>query len=212
MPSPRNIELVSDSWSELPYDKYIVKNRLEKEAYQNGRDFFLEYDEYTHLVICPDDIVIDYDSFELLKRDMEEYEFSNLCGVGMLDENSNAYCCKPFGVPFNQVSSGSYYYKETDRGYPLLPKKIFECGYSGFMIQWLERSLVEKLSFDGGCNNGEGCMDVKMSEEFKEMGESFIIEPNANFTHLRNAQKKQLKEWMKNGDHKGYTIYMGKQG
>jgi len=211
MPSPRRIQEVTDSWGYLPYDKFIVKNRLEKEAYQNGRDFFLDTKEYTHLVICPDDVIIDYDSMEILRRDVEEYNFNNICGVGMVDEQSNTYCCKPLGVPFDARGVGSYYYKPNDKlreGCKILPDEITQVGYTGFMIQWLSRDLVKKLSFDGGCEDGKGCMDVKMSMEMKKLNIPYIVEPHAYFTHLRNAQKNEVKEWMENGDHRGYTVHI----
>jgi len=212
MPSPRNIPEVYASWEELPYDRYVVKNKLEREAYQNGRDFFLSHDEYTHLVICPDDIILDYDAFELLKRSVEEGNYNNLCGVGMVDETSNAYCCKPLGVPLDAKSGGSYFYKETYRHYKLLPDEITQVVYTGFMVQWLDRDLVYNISFGGGCEDGEGCMDLLMAKELRYMGIPYLIEPKAYFTHLRNRGSKELKEWKRNGDHKGYEIYVEKQG
>ena len=211
MPSPRSIPDVTNSWQYLPYDKYIVKNRLEKQAYQNGRDFFMDHDEYTHLVICPDDIIVDYDSMEILRRDVEEYEFNNICGVGMVDEESTAFCCKPLGTPFDATGVGSYYYKINDKlrdNCEVIPNEITQVGFTGFMIQWLDRELVKKLSFEGGCEDGKGCMDIKMSEEMEKLEIPYIIEPHAFFTHLRFEQKRELKKWLKNGDHKGYTVHV----
>ena len=82
-------------------------------------------------------------------------EMSNLCGVAMVDEESNAYACKPLGVPFDAQSGGSYYYKDKERNYTLLPdNKVIEVGYTGFMIQFIRRALLNHLSFEGGCQNG----------------------------------------------------------
>ena len=212
MPSPRDIEEVYDSWSNLPYDKYVVKNYLEKPAYQIGRDFFLENEEYTHIVICPDDIIIDYHAFELLKNTIQKNNISNLCGVAMVDETSNAYACKPLGIPYDSMAGGSYYYRDKQRDYPLLPvNKVIEVGYTGFMIQFLERELVEKLSFEGGCEKGEGCMDLKQSQEMDGLDERYFVHTGAFFTHLRRVQYEETKEWIKNGEHtKGYTVYISK--
>jgi len=212
MPSPREIPEVEESWDALPYDKYIVKNMLEKPAYQKGRDFFLEHEEYTHIVICPDDLIIDYNNFELLKRTTEENDLSNLCGVAMVDEESNAYACKPLGVPFSAMSGGSYYYRDKERNYKLLPdNQILEVGYTGFMIQFLERDLVEThLSFDGGCENNNGCMDLMQSREMSSNHIPYLVHTGAFFTHLRRRQYKETKEWIKHGDHTGYTIHLQK--
>ena len=214
MPSPRSITEVEASWNDIPYDKYVVKNELEKPAYQIGREFFLSHAEYDYIVICPDDIIIDYDSFELLKREVEENQLSNLCGVAMVDELSEAYACKPVGVPFNAMSGGSYYYRPSPllrEGWKIIPdSQILEVGYTGFMIQFLERWLVELyLSFDGGCDDGAGCMDLMQSREMKKVGMPYLVHTGAFFTHLRRRQYKETKEWIRNGDHtKGYTIHV----
>lgn len=165
--------------------------RLEVDAYQTLRNYFLEHKEYTHLVICPDDLVIDYDSFMILKRDVEEYDFSNLAGIANIDESQpNVYCCKPLGIDITQNSKGSFYTKDT------IPEEVFEAGFTGFACQWINRELMEKLSFTGGCNNGEGCMDFKFTEE---IGEPQMVEPRAFFYHMRCAQIEQVKKW-KNQD------------
>ena len=77
----------------LIIDFSIVKMKPEPEAYKDGRDFFLEHEEYTHLVICPDDLVIYYVPFMKLRRETEKYDFPNLCGISNLDEDRpNLYC------------------------------------------------------------------------------------------------------------------------
>ena len=211
MPSPRNIPEVESSWNDLPYDKFIVKNELEKPAYQKGREFFISHDEYDYIVICPDDIIINRESFNVLKVTVEMLEMSNLCGVAMVDETSRAYACKPIGVPFDAQSFGSYYYSPhmNKRKFELLPKnEVLEVGYTGFMIQFIRRDLLNHLSFEGGCQNGTGCMDIKQSQEMQKLKLPYLVHTGAFFTHLRRRQYKENKEWIKNGDHtKGYVIY-----
>jgi hypothetical protein len=209
IPSVREIPEVIDSWNALPYDKFIVKYRLEKEAYQNGKNFFLNHEEYTHLVICPDDLVLHYDAFEMLKRDVEEHDFLNLCGVSFVDEDSSAYCCKPMGVDITKSTKESYYQKTGTKGIKdnqILPNEIFDVSFTGFTCQWISRDLMEKLSFDGGCNDGKGCMDLQFAYDMK--GIPMLVEPNAYFTHLRNRCKNEVKEWLVNGDHTGYSVYL----
>jgi len=207
IPSVRQIPEVIDSWNKLNFDKLVVRMKLERAAYKTGRDFFLHMKRYTHIIICPDDLVIDYDSFMMLKRNVSKYNLSNLAGISNLDEgNMDTYCCKPLGVSLTAKSKGSYYEKKN------IPKEIFEVGFTGFTCQWLERSLVEKLSFTGGCNDGAGCMDSKFTEEMIDMGEIQLVQPNALFYHMRMAEYHQVRAWKNRGHEKneGYNIFLNK--
>ncbi len=205
IPSVREIPRVIESWNELPYDKYVVRMKLEAPAYQDGRDFFLSHSEYTHIVIAPDDMVVDYDSFMTLQRDVKEYRLTNVAGIANLGQDDpDVYSCKPIGVPFIQKTKGSYYDKNN------IPNELFTVGFTGFACQWLERELVEKLSFKGWCNNGQGCMDAQFSTEMNEMVNMQIVDPKTYFPHLRNEQYDEVKAWKAKGSefHIGYTVHL----
>lgn len=214
VPSVREIPEVIESWNELPYDKYVVRMMLEAPAYQTARDFFLLHKEYTHIVICPDDLVIHYDAFEMLLRDVEEYDLSNLSGVAYIDEGSiGVYCCKPKGIDLTNQSKGSFYEDSSNKNvHPknILPNKIFEVGFTGFCCQFLERELVEKMTFKGGCEDGAGCMDLEMAYNCQKLDKPMMVQPNAFFTHLRNRCKEEVQAWKKRGTeaHIGYTIHL----
>ena len=57
-PSPRDIREVYEALRETGYDRLYAKYYPEKTAYNLLRDYFLDHTEYTHLVICPDDLII----------------------------------------------------------------------------------------------------------------------------------------------------------
>lgn len=209
-PSVRNIGKVRKSWQDIPYDKYVVRYKLEDNAYSDGRDTFLDNKKYTHLVICPDDLVIDYDSFMILKRDVEEYDFNNIAGVANLDESQpDVYSCKAVGIDPTSKEKGSYLEKShfIDIHEPCM------VGFTGFACQWIERSLVEQLSFTGGCNNGKGCMDLQFTREMDKLGIGQIINPDAFFYHMRNAQHLQVRKWKGMGEekHRGWSYWIESQ-
>lgn len=205
IPSVRQIPRVMESWGDIPYDKFLVRMMLEPRAYKTGREFFIDHEEYTHIVIAPDDMVIDYDSFMRLKNDVIEYGFSNISGLANLGQNDpDIYSCKPVGVPLGQNTKGSYYEKHN------LPDSIFEVGFTGFACQWIERKLVEKLSFTGWCNGGKGCMDAQFSKELSDMGIPQLVDPDTYFPHLRNEQYDEVRAW-KNAAHEpdeGWTEFI----
>ncbi len=201
-PSVRNIPEVIKSWNGISYDKYIVKMKPEPEAYKDGRDFFLEHKEYTHPVICPDDLVIYYDPFMKLVRETEEYNFSNLCGISNLDEDRpDLYCCKPLGM--SPKTKGHNIDKEyADK----LKGKIIQVGFTGFSCQFLDRELVKKLSFTG-LDNTPNNLDQQMANELNELHVPMIVDFDAYFWHMRKAQLANVKEWKNNPvKPKGYNI------
>jgi len=195
-PSPRNIPEVIQSWKAIPYDKFIVKNKLEHIAYKEGRDFFLENEKYTHLIICPDDLVLYYNSFYTMLFTVMDYDYSNLSGIANIDESQpDVYCCKPLDVDPTQKTKGSFYTKET-----IPQENIFEVGFTGFVCQFIERELMEDLTFTGGCSGGQGCMDLQFTNECKNLGVPQLVDKRATFYHMRMAQYDKLKAW-KNGPH-----------
>ena len=206
-PSPRNIPEVIQSWEAIPFDKFIVKNKLEDVAYKEGKKYFLENKQYTHIVMCADDLVIYYNSFFTLLFDVLDYGYSNLAGISNIDESQmDVYCCKPLGVDPTKVSKGSFYTKEN------VPKEnIFEVGFTGFTCQFIDRELMEDLTFTGGCNGGKGCMDLQFTKECINLGVPQMVDQRALFYHMRMAQYDEVRAWKnkaKGCERKSYTVLL----
>ncbi len=205
IPSVKNIQTVWDSWDKLLYDKFVSRGRREIPAYKAGVDYFKKHKQYTHFVICPDDLVIATDSFNILKRDIEEYGYNNICGVSNVDEDSpDYYCCKPYGL--NPATKGRNFTNEDKQQ---LTDNIIQVGFTGYSCQFLDRDLTEKLSFTGACNNDEGCLDLRMALEMNKMEIPMLVDFDANFWHMRKHSRKQAYEWVRDTTHtpdEGYTI------
>ena len=206
-PSPRSIPEVIQAWEVIPYDKLIVKNKPEDIAYKEGRKYFLENEQYTHLIICPDDLVLYYNSFFTLLFDVLDYGYSNLSGISNIDESQlDVYCCKPLGVDPTKKSKGSFYTKDT------IPEdNIFEVGFTGFSCQFIDRELMEDLTFTGGCNNGSGCMDLQFTKECINLAVPQLVDKRAIFYHMRMAEYHQVRAWKnkaKGHERKSYTILL----
>ena len=197
----------------IDFDRVYVKDFNEWMAYAIGKAFFLMREEYTHLVIWPDDLVYDDIGFRQLLLDVEEYELSNLAGTASLNEDMtpNISCTKQKGADLFAQSHGSWYqFEKTDKDRKntlVLPDEIFEVGFTGFCCQILERDLVRKLSFIGACNENKGCMDSRMSMDMKELGIPLLVQPTIRFTHLRNRQLSEVLA-VKSGIKKGYVKFV----
>jgi hypothetical protein len=200
-PSPRDIPEVRATWDALPYDKYVVKKRLEPRAYQDGRNYFLRNKEYTHLVVCPDDMEVSKDSFYQLLWDIVEYDYPTIAGLSNIDEDRpTVYSAKPkkfmnYSLDHTPATKGSLYSRIKETYLPKDP--IFEAGFSGFACQIIRRDLMEKVSFTGSCNNGTGCMDWKFTQECHKLGIKQMVDQRAFFFHRRRAQYREVMAWKK---------------
>jgi hypothetical protein len=165
----------------------------------------MQHKEYTHLVICPDDLVLNLEGINVLIDDIKASNYPALSGIANIDEsNMVTKCCQPAGIPYDSDSPPcDQWYKENT----LPDEDIFEVGHSGFACQFVSRTLMEEVSFTG-IKDG-GFMDWKFSKECHEMKTPIMVDKRAEFYHMRTAQYAELHEWL-DAPHRwdeGTTVY-----
>jgi len=201
MPSPRDIPRVKQAWSKLDYDKLIIKYKPQVEAYAEARKFFLKHTEYTHFVICADDLVIEPCQLGVL---LEDAEFMDVVdGLCNIDESQpDTYAIQPEGCNISgekpDCSYGAWYMKDKK---PILPKiRYLKVGHSGAACRVINRETFEKLSFTGGNPTKNGWYDFQMSKDLKELDIPIIVDLEVKMWHMRGEQKPN-NEW-------GYTLFL----
>jgi hypothetical protein len=193
IPKVRNIEKVVNSWDHLPYDKLVVENFKEEDAYHFAKYYFLLQEHYTHLVICPDDLVIDHDAFEALKRQVDEYDLSNLSGIanhtqGLPDD----YCCQKIeSVNYDYTDGSAAEYYTSDN----IPSELFMAGFTGFCCQWIDRELMSKITFNGTNDRGNS-LDWQFARELYKLEIPLMVYPDSKFEHLSKEQRRELRQWV----------------
>ena len=71
---PRNIPKFEEAILKIKCDKLHVNYYVQYVAYPLARIEFLKRNEYTHLVIVTDDLIVTPRDFEILKTDAEKYD------------------------------------------------------------------------------------------------------------------------------------------
>ena len=200
MPSVRDIASVKRLWHKLPYDKFIVKYKLELEAYEEGRKFFLDHKEYTHIVMCADDLEVTPEGLEILLDDVRENGYKTIGGVANLDEtNPDTYAVMRLGCVYSKEKpSGSWYKKDT-----LPEESIIEVGHLGFTSQVITRELIEKTEWD--CI---GFFDWFFSKKCKEMDTPIFLDTRVKLWHRRFEQYDRVKEFKANYPNEGYSFLL----
>ena len=191
MPSPRDIPQVKEQWHHLPYDKLIVKYMDERSAYETGKSYFLEHDEYSHFVICPDDLVVTSEGLLTLLASVTRIKCETLSGVCNIDEEQpDTYALQPLGTcdyarekPDNTF--GRFYMGKSD---PRLPKdRILQVGHSGFACQIISRRLMEQFEF-----TADGWFDWQFSKICHKLDIPLFADTSVHFYHMRGHSKPQI--------------------
>ncbi len=204
-PSVRNIPAVLELWEKLPYDHLIEKYKMPLDAKQSAKRFFLENTGYTHLVVMPDDLEVVQDNIDQLIEDIEINHYEVIGGMCNIDESQpHVYNIQPNGISYESLgpraSKGSWY---ADNDKPLLPdKNIFQVGFNGFALMFIERSVMEQLSFVGAADDGQSNFDWNACRECYKLGIPVMTDKRVNMYHRRFEQYDEAKAFKKGILHK----------
>lgn len=189
MPSPRDIPQVKRHWHNLPYDKYIVKYHEQAPAYTAVKDFFLKHTEYTHLVVCPDDLEVTPHKLELLLEDSKEH--SVIMGYCPLDETMETTYNLQLSIDNNihpPKSKGCWIEEQHLEPFP----DIFQVKYAGMACGVLERETWKKARWtstqntDGQYNGGN--WDYAFCQDMNKLKIPVMVDKRCKFRHWRNLQ------------------------
>lgn len=203
------------------YDKLWVCYYNSYEARQIIKDYFLKYDEYTHLVILPDDMIVNQSAIDLLINNLEDGQnYQVLVGCCNVDNKENR---DKLNVSLQVIHpkrvDGTYYYNfitvfDTHLIGRPQPTRVY---YQGDAFLILRRDVVDKLSFDtdyklNEIEPWEGCCnDVVMSWELSELGIPIYCNLKARFQHLKlNDLENYAKKLV--GEETSYTHFVRARG
>lgn len=175
-PSPRDLPEVYSALKKCPYDRLYAKYFPEVQAYTLLRNYFLSHAEYTHLVICPDDLIIEKKNVENLRDILEKQPYDVLAGVCNVDLGENR---GKLNVTHNLPHPTRWVPERGQTGWRTydwfredeVTEGIFPVKFSGFACQAISREIVERLPFqDDSAFNGTpgmttGAIDVMFANQ-----------------------------------------------
>ena len=198
IPSPREVEQFKQATSKLPYDKLWVKNLPEINAYYQGRKYFLDHEEYTHLIILPDDLIVTPQDIEKLLQNADMIEvLSGYC------ENTIRQMWNYEGPPEEQPDSNislilppSPPMSGTYSAYDFMSLRFIDClnktgehiikiRYSGFAPTIISRAVIEKIPF----RSEYCCVDSCFSTDIHKAGIEQYCDLRVKTEHLELRQK-----------------------
>jgi hypothetical protein len=197
LPSPSDFPTIKEALDKITeYDKLWVKYSPEHITYPIIRTEFLNHPEYTHLVICPDDLLIDdKNKLEMLLQDSQTLGdkaiVSGYCNVDT-SENSKYANVTQFTVPTKRQERISYkwYTLEDLRQKSLQENPLIKVAFTGFPLIVIPRSAMEQIAFRNdsftGQFDGNGCcVDVMFCNDAIEKGFEIYVDTRVRLQHLK---------------------------
>ena len=200
-PSPRDIREVYEALRDTGYDRLYAKYYPEKTAYELMRRYFVDHEEYTHLVICPDDLVIKKEHMDALVEDLQKDDYACLSGVCNVDQGSNKnYLNITYNLPHpvrmvpekKQVGWRHYHWVHKDEPFNVNIQPFL---FSGFACMFIRRDVMEKIKFtDDAAQNGTpsmitGAIDVMFSNVCAILKIPQMVDTTVRMEHLKGKDR-----------------------
>lgn len=145
---PKDIPQVLDELEKIPCDKLYINYYPYPYPHRIARDYFLAHPEYTHLVMCTNDLVVTHKDYEGMLRNIVNHPMIDVwCGVCNVDTTEECdYWNICFDLPvLKWPRQYNWIHKNSGlKGY------VIRVPFAGFPFMWIQRKVMEKM-----CLNGE---------------------------------------------------------
>lgn len=200
-PSPRDIPEVYEELKLTGHDRLYAKYYPEKIAYRLLQKWFLDHEDYTHLVICPDDLIIKKEHLDRLISVLREYDYPVLSGVCNVDQGANKdFLNVTYNLPHptrsvpekKQVGWRHYHWVHKNTVFPNI---IHPFLFSGFAAMFLRRDVVQRYRFtDDARQNGTpslitGAIDVMFANVCAIEGIPQMVDTSVRMEHLKGKER-----------------------
>jgi hypothetical protein len=215
IPSPRDIAAVKEALDSIQiYDKLWIKYSPEHITYPLMRHQFLNHksQHYTHLVICPDDLLIHRTDLDILFYDYEnvletEEERQNTILSGYCNVDTSNYSkyanVTRFDVDPDRSKRSDYKWIslkemekiEQDAATSAQKNKfhrdyLIDVKFAGFPLFIIPRNIIENIEFRNDSHTGKFddqgcCVDVMFCHDVIKKGYKILVDCRVQLEHLK---------------------------
>jgi len=186
--SPRDIPQVIESMQKCPYDQVWLKYHYEGQAWHMARQIFLQNEQYSHLVVWPDDVVYNDHAFyymqDLVKGDDS---FKVVAGYVNVDYpiKNNFVNCSLYSLPSIDRKSRTFLWETKD--YMERHLEWYHCvKFSGGPFLF-NREILDKCYLDGDSPGSfnDNSQDVVTCNWLHDRNIPIWIPSASYFLHMR---------------------------
>jgi len=193
--NPRELPAFQESINNIKnIDKVFIKYFTpEADAYYSLRLFFLHHFQFSHLILCPDDVLFTEKEIQTLIDDIGKFNPPVITGFSNINltDQINDVTLSLYPEPMERAA----------RQYQLLTKqdlakmpRYFQVKWQGFSLTTIRRDIVERIEFDddakwNGQPYGAGCcLDSTFSYNCNIRGIPIICDQQVQILHLREGR------------------------
>jgi len=207
--SPRANIINVECWNDkMPCDMILPTFTTEWLAYQQMRNYFLEHEEYTHLVLATDDIVVLPEHVDMLQDVLERNDYPVLSGMMNVEQSDTEIVNLTILLPSKDRKIRAYQSLKRSE----LPDDIFRVGFSGFPLMAIRRDIIERYDFPAdrifeGLSPDRGAsLDLVFCHWCNDNDIPIRVDKRIDMKHLRRSGRLRLKKadrlyfWPENGE------------
>jgi len=170
----------------------------------------LEHEEYTHLVLATDDIVVHPKHIDQLIEDLENNDYPVLSGIMNVEQIDQKYVNISMSLPIKDRKHRQYKWITRPELEPM--DDIFQVAFAGFALTAIRRDVVSKIMFDAdrvfeGKEPHRGAsLDTVFCWYCKERNIPIMVDQLILMKHLRSSGRHRLMKadrlmfWPENGN------------
>jgi hypothetical protein len=198
LPSPRDLPTIKEALDKITeYDKLWVKYSPEHITYPIIREQFLKHsNQYTHLVICPDDLLIDDPKklYTLLEDSQELGDKAIVSGYCNVDTSENSKYANVTQYDVSNERHGRIYQWFTLQQLEQHEADLIEVKFSGFALMVIPRAAIEQIPFRNDSSTGQFdylgcCVDVMFCNDAIEKGYKIYVDTDVRLQHLKHSDQ-----------------------
>lgn len=162
------------------YDKFWVMYHYEPHAYTAMRDFFVSHQEYTHMVLVPDDLIYGQADIDQLARDIEQYDYpitGGICNQHYLQRELYSPC---LDLPGEAIDTYHFVNKAQIDEWRAREQYLQSVKFDGFALTFIRRDVIEKIRF-----RGEWATDGHFARDLDAAGIPIFIDVRVELFHLK---------------------------
>jgi len=179
---------VLEPLKEIPCDKLILKYMAYPWPHDLAREFFLQHEEYTHLIIHPQDLVVTKEDYFKLYNDIRKYNFPVLSGVCNVSNHGKFKALWSISKKLPSLIHNKRYYEFMPMGEGL---GIIDVKFQGFIFCFIKRNVIERTTINGDYIfrgaihiNGGAAPDLTFCHNCDEIGVKIYVDTNVRMKHL----------------------------
>jgi len=170
------------------------------------RNFFLKNEQYTHLLLATDDIVVKPIHIHQILRNLKTFDYPVLSGLMNVDLDDEVFVNLTMSLPMKNRRLRQYSWMT--RRELFVKEDIFQVAFSGFPLMCIRRDIVKRIPFDadrvfeGKPPENGASLDFVYAWYCEEHNVPVMVDKRIDLLHLRtkgglmlNSKRKHTIFW-----------------